>query len=125
MVEDFRLLGKKKPSYSRLIKDIQAGRIPEVAIFSLPEPRRKVSTCIGYIPKGHKKIPDWHFLHVFPEGIPGVLPGDPDKISFFSRFGNNFEGVKALDRIADYYGLGYKSDDDGVIKQVPKKEEIR
>jgi len=120
MVEDFRLTGRGQPSISRLLRDIKAGRIPGVVV--VPEGQGKISICLGLLPDGRSKVPPGHFIHLYPQGVPKVIKGDPDKISFFSRYGSNYQAEEIVNRIAIHYRLGYKSDDDGVKRKVPKNK---
>jgi hypothetical protein len=101
------------------MRDIKAGKIPGVV--SLPEYDGVASKCLGYFPKGQKKVPRGNIIHIFQEGVPGVIKGDPDKIACFSRFGSNFTGEKAINKIAAHYKLGYYSSDDGTKRLVPRK----
>lgn len=118
MVENFYLKGRGQPTISRLLRDIKSGRIPGVVV--VPEGKGAISICLGLMEQGQKHVPNGHFIHIYPKGVPGVFKGNPDKISAFSRFGSNYDAEEIVNRVAKHYHLGYSSGDDGIKRKVPK-----
>lgn len=122
MVEDFVLTGKNVPSVHRLLHDITTGKIPTVVICT--NHSGKTSICMGFVPMGETKIPGGHFIHMYHGKWNGKTFVATDTIGFFSRYGSNFESIKVLNAIADYYGVGIVSNSDGVLRS-PKIAVLR